>query len=248
MKKRKLLSYKVPIIFLIVFMCTLFNLRVFSSNSAPTILKYAEAQTRKLATLIINKAVSRHLLEHLDQSTMTKVEYDDTGAIISVTFDTLQLNQLLTKTTNIVQLNIKSIEEGQIDKVEYSDLGIEVPPDLLKRGIVYEIPFGIATNNVWLSSIGPKIPVKFQLVGDVTTGVYSSVKEWGLNNVLIELSIEIAVSTQVVIPLASSFTTVKNYNPVAVKILQGKVPDYYLGTRPVADNTVSIIFDNSEGI
>jgi sporulation protein YunB len=221
---------------------------MFSVSAAPTILKYAEAQTRKMATLIINKAVSRHLLEHLDQSSLTVVEYDSEGRIMSVTFDTLQLNQLLTKTTNIVQLNIKSLEQGQVDKVEYSDLGIDIPPELLKRGIVYEIPFGITTNNVWLSSLGPKIPVKFQLVGDVTTGVKSSVKEWGINNVLVELSIQINVSTQVVIPLASTMTTVTNHTPVAVKILQGKVPDFFLGTRDILDNSVTIIFDNSEGI
>jgi sporulation protein YunB len=224
------------------------NFTVVSNNLTPTILKIAEVQTKKIATLIINKAVSRYILEHLDQTTMMNIEKNDKGLVTSITYNTLQLNQLLTKTTDIIQSNIKMVEKGEIDKLKYSDFGIDISSTLLKRGIIYEIPFGMAVNNVVLSSVGPKIPVRFQLVGDVVSNVISKVQEYGINNVLIELVISITVSQQVVIPLASSMTQVTNEIPISIKVIQGEIPDFYLGSRTVTGDSVSFIFEDSEAI
>ena len=65
--------------------------------------------------------------------------------------------------------------------------------DLLDKGIITYIPFGMVTGSSLLYNLGPKIPVKLSLVGDVVTGFSTDVTEYGINNALIKLMIDVKV-------------------------------------------------------
>ena len=100
--------------------------------------------------------------------------------------------------------------------------------DLLEKGIILEIPFGMVTGSNLLYNIGPKIPVKLSLVGDVVTGFSTDVVEYGINNALIKLLIDVEVNTRIVLPIVSEEYTITASIPIAMKVIQGKIPDYYM--------------------
>ena len=75
--------------------------------------------------------------------------------------------------------------------------------------------------------IGPKIPIKLKMVGNVTSGITTEVEEYGINNSLITISMEVCVEIQVVLPLTTDYVSITNYIPLAIKLIQGKVPVYY---------------------
>ena len=100
--------------------------------------------------------------------------------------------------------------------------------DLLEKGIILEIPFGMVTGSNLLYNIGPKIPVKLSLVGDVITGFSTDVVEYGINNALIKLLIDVEVNTRIVLPIVSEEYTITASIPIAMKVIQGKIPDYYM--------------------
>ena len=52
-------------------------------------------------------------------------------------------------------------------------------------------------------------------------------KEYGINNSLITVSMEVSVEIQVVLPLTTDYISITNYIPLAIKLIQGKVPIYY---------------------
>lgn len=80
-----------------------------------------------------------------------------------------------------------------------------------------------------LSNIGPKIPIKFSLIGDVTTNLKTDVKEYGINNALLNVSIEIIVNFRVSLPFTSDKITINNVFPISMKVIQGSIPSYYSG-------------------
>ena len=77
--------------------------------------------------------------------------------------------------------------------------------NLLKKGIIYEIPMGLVSSNVFLSNLGPKVPLKLFLVGDVTSNITSKVTEYGINNALLEIGVNVEVTTKINLPFIFLF-------------------------------------------
>ena len=86
---------------------------------------------------------------------------------------------------------------------------------------------GIISNNVLLSNIGPKIPVKLNLIGNVVSSVETTVKNYGINSALIEIYANVEVTEEVIIPFQTERIKITNNIPIAIKIINGSVPDYY---------------------
>ena len=212
-----------------------------NNRVSPILFNYAELQARKLASIIINRAVSKQLTEGLDMDELFIITKDSSGEIKAIDFNPIIVNKALTLITNSVQLNLKYIEEGKIDLLELpSDILIDYDASKLKKGIIYEIPSGIVFQNALLNNIGPKIPVKFSLIGDITSNVVTKVTNYGINNAMIEVRIKISVHEQVILPLTSKRILVENEIPVSLKLIQGTVPNYYFNGIDKNSNALSI--------
>ena len=130
----------------------------------------------------------------------------------------------------IIQDNLKALEMGEFYNLENSSKYLnEYDSELLNQGIICEIPFGAFLENSLISNVGPKIPVKFNLLGEVNTDIRTDVKEYGINNALLEVSIEITVNFRVNLPFVSNIITVNNIIPISMKIIQGSIPNFYTG-------------------
>ena len=92
------------------------------------------------------------------------------------------------------------------------------------------VPSGIFIHNSLISNIGPKIPINLKMIGSVNSELLTDVKEYGINNSLITISLEIRMELMVVLPINSEIITVSNTVPIAIKIIQGKVPNIYGGS------------------
>ena len=82
--------------------------------------------------------------------------------------------------------------------------------------------------NGLISNVGPKIPIKVILIGDVNSTISSNVKDYGINNVLIEVKVNVNVSVLVSVLLNSKKVNVNISRVIAMKIIQGDIPNYYL--------------------
>lgn len=86
---------------------------------------------------------------------------------------------------------------------------------------------GVISSNSLLSNLGPKIPVKFDLVGEVISNIETKITNYGINNAMMEISVNIELSEQVILTFVSK-KIVYNVNiPIAIKLIQGTVPNYY---------------------
>lgn len=224
--RRKKINYIYTLI-ISISISTIISLNYIGNKIYPILIEYAKTETRKIVTIIINKAVSKQLSNDLNLDGLFTTSKTSSGSIVAVDYDPLIVNKILNITTNLIQLNLKSIEDGNIDILEISDLDSNIDKNNLEKGIIYEIPIGIISNNPILSNLGPKIPVKITLIGSVEGNLNTKITNYGINSALVEISVNITVSQKVILPFMSDEITIENQIPIAVKIMQGTVPNYY---------------------
>ena len=236
-KKKNGLLITIAILISVMTMTFLF-INYYSKKALPIILSYAESETKKLTILVINKAVTKQI-NNMDTDELFDIAYNKDGEITLIDFNSKKTSKILSTMTSLVELNLRAVEEGKIDMLELPDNSLsDYNMNLLEKGIIVEVPLGIITNSSLLYNIGPKIPVKLSLVGDVVTGFSSEVVEYGINNALLKLMIDIKVDTKIILPIVSDQITIDCSIPIAMKVIQGKIPSYYIDGFTTKSNIV----------
>ena len=227
------------IIFIFLVVISGYFINNYSRKAIPLLMSYAEAESKKLIILVINKAVTKQI-NNVDTDQIFEVTYNNNGEVILIDFNSKRTSIALSTITSLVEFNLRAIEEGKIDMLELPDNSLNVfDTDLLEKGIILEVPLGVISNSVLLTNLGPKIPVKISLIGDVSSGFSTDVKEYGINNALITLNIDVSVDTKVVLPFVSEDMNVSASIPIAMKVIQGKIPEYYLNGFTTKSNIVT---------
>ena len=218
-KKSKVINTIIVIfIFLVLFVIIFIN--YYSNKSRDVLMAYADAETRKLTVLVINKAITKQMSDSWADD-IFDIVYNDKGEIVLIDFNSKNSSKILSTMTSLIELNLRAIEEGKIDMLELPLNSLDAyDMDLLDKGIITYIPFGMVT--------GSRIPVKLSLVGDVVTGFSTDVTEYGINNALIKLMIDVKVDTRIILPIISEEINIDASIPIAMKVVQGKIPDYYM--------------------
>lgn len=216
-------------IIIFLFLAIYFSLKYINLKVNPILLDYAELESRKIASIVINNAVNKNVTENVEIEDLFLITKDANDEIKTIDFNPITVNKLLTKTTNSVQMNLKYIEQGKIELLDLATNAlINYNKDKLKQGIIYEIPTGVIFGNSFLANIGPTVPVKFSLVGDIISYVNTKITNYGINNALIEVNIVLELSEQVILPFVTNKIKIETTIPVALKLIQGSVPEYYM--------------------
>ena len=229
-KNKKISFFKILLILIFVFIISLLvSFKYIGNNLSNKVESYATKQAKKIITLVINKSVDKDIIDNLDTNKIF-VENENT-----IDFDSKVINEILVTINKKLKTNLIKLEDGELE-ISSSLLSSN---EKLKKGIIYEIPTGIIFNNALLSNIGPKIPVKLQLIGDVLTDIDTNVIDYGINNAIIEVDIKITINEQVLLPYSSKQISVTEKIPLALKLIQGKIPNYYSNGK-----TGSVVFDD----
>lgn len=228
----------ITIIFIIIAVALVF--KFINEKVSPIILDYAELEARNVASVIINSAINKEVTQTIDLEKLFVISKNSNGEISTIDFDPTVVNQVLTNTTEIIQNNLKNLEKGNIDKLDLPSSNYLSSSEELKRGIIFEIPSGLAFNNAFFSNLGPKIPVRLSLVGDIISEITTKVTNYGINNALIEIRINLKLTEQVLLPIASNKVEIDISVPLSLKIIQGTVPNYYLNGLSQNSSVVSI--------
>lgn len=245
LKQRKNIkvSTKISTIILLIGISTYLFINYCSNKVLPVIMKEAKIDARKMAILVIKNSLNDEVLSTLEDE-MYNLNKNNNGEIQTIDFNPIIVNKFLTKTTNVVSENLKNLEKGKIEDISFIDFE-DYDSKKLKNGVISEIPMGIISNNIFLSNLGPKIPVKINLIGNVVSNIETKVSNYGINNALVEIYVKVEVEEEVIIPFQTKTIKIVNNIPVAIKIINGNVPEYYGGRINESSNILSIPIDNN---
>jgi len=228
--KKKYKCYFFCITMIIILMFTFIIIDVIGNLIGPQLIKYAESEVGRIARYVVNYAVTTENIKELDFNDLFIVSKNTSDEIEMIDFDPVVVNTVLNAITETILEYFKAIEEGDLDKINLSNsFLINSNIDKLKQGIVAEIPIGVVTGNALLSNLGPKLPVKLSLIGEIESELETEIKYYGINNALITIYANIEVSEQIYMPIATSKILISQKIPIAIKLMQGVVPNAYFG-------------------
>lgn len=221
LKKNKSKANKIVIIIVLIIATLFIAFNYIGKTITPVIINYAEKQAKKIAIQVISSAVDEEITSKFDTNKLFIINNDETD------YNTVEISKILKSISLNVKEYLNKLEQGKIKDIGLSN-NINVDEKKLKNGIIYQVPSGIIFNNGLLSNLGPKIPVKLSFIGDIVTDVVTNVKEYGINNAIIELLIKVSAEEQVILPFDTKQIKIESLIPVSIKIIKGEVPSYYL--------------------
>ncbi|MCY7804021.1 sporulation protein YunB [Bacillus spizizenii] len=217
-RKRGPLPFRYVMLLSVVFfiLSTTVSLWMINGSIKPVLMDIGEMETKRIATEVIQDSIEDYMSDSENMKDMFQMNSDENGNLTTIDFNTQVVNSVKTKVTKQLQAHLKEMEthSGHSGASE---------------NIMINIPLGQVTGNSLLGNLGPKIPVRFNLIGDAFTDVKTKIKPYGINNALIDISIFVEIKVKVIIPFASKTAVVTNNVPVSIKAVQGEVPQFYNG-------------------
>ncbi len=151
--------------------------------------------------------------------------------------------------TNEEVNDILYIDKNKSNEIVYLDYDIDKTYKLLNKYIdslkkdnskskILTVPFFITSDNIIISSLGPKIKFKYEIIDNVKGKIKTKVTDFGVNNALVEMYFELEIGYLVVIPMNKKESVLKTEILISSKIINGKVPTFY-GKNIFKESSVS---------
>jgi len=228
LKNKSKINYVANTIFaimlLIVVLVVVF-LSIFNKKVNPRILEVATQRVRTFNNLIIIQTYNSQIMNSADVEDIVNVIQNSKEEIISVDFKMNNAYEILRNATAHLHDKIAKLELGQLREMGFSD------PDLSDgyEGLILNIPIGVASKSVYFANLGPRIPVKIRMIGNVVGVINTKVSNYGINNALIEVYMNLSVSEEIMTPVTFEIIETSYDVLIAAKVIQGIVPDFYGG-------------------
>ena len=208
-------------ILILVITISIIIVKIISNHITPIVMDYSISEMKRIASIVINRSVNSDILNNNDMDKLFIVTRSSNDEVVTVTLDSVIVSKITDDISDACEDNIRLIEENNFEELKKKfNIGEEY----------FLVPSGIIFHNTFLNNIGPNIPISLKMIGNVTSGIKTEVKEYGINNSLVTISVEIKVELMVILPFSSDYISIDNEIPIAIKLIQGKVPQFYGGS------------------
>ena len=198
----KLLIFVLLILIIINFVSGYFSKRVNL---------YIKQKATTAASLMIANTINDEVLPNIDLNNLINTVKSDSEKIDSIYINTYQVNNILAKTTSAISKQINNMDDEELTNLQ--------------------LPLGIIISDVLFYNMGPNINIKIFPVGSAKCDVKSVIEEYGINNSIFRLQVEVKVNFAVVVPLQKDEIEVVTSIPIVVQIIQGEVPRFYFNSK-----------------
>ena len=209
--KNKIIKFIIIVIF--IFIISISLIIIVNKKIIPLYIEYSESEMERVVITVINKSVSEIDFDN----DLFIIKSDDDIKMLD--YDPKVINKIISSVANNVYDNLKLIEKRDSNVLKKFNISESV----------FYIPSFIIFNSVMLNNLGPKIPVKLEVIESINPNIETKVSEYGINNSLIEVNLRVNASVKMVLPLSSKSVNVSVIVPLTVKIIQGNIPEYYFG-------------------
>ncbi len=192
---------------------------------------YVTEEVDKVSKILIRKILNDNFWNDISLDDLFVVNKNESGEIDLIDLNTKKVNDILGKSNSIILYYFNEFDKGNVELInKYSDVFNRYMVGE-KSGLFINVPLGIAFSNPILFSVGPKIPVKILLTGQIESEILTNVRQYGINSILFEISIKIKVCEKIIFPFSNRYVDVELEVPLVVELISGKVPENYLNNQ-----------------
>lgn len=219
--KSKSNTNRIDLIAFIILIICIFFIRFYDKNISKKIINITNSKIDEITTLYVKKDI---MPKNIDLEQLISLYKNNKNEIVYLDINYNYAYQLMLNIVNKIQDNIFKLEKGNIDDFDNNK-------ELLSHnGNLYiSVPLLLSNDGVLLANLGPRIPVKISFYEHVIGDVKTNVVEYGINNAIINVSLEINLDYKLNIPYTEKkMTKVYNLN-LGSKVINGVVPSFYGG-------------------
>lgn len=232
--KPKVSTILILIFLSICFFCFVF-LTKFNKNVTPKLLEVASKNLEKLTYNLFNNYTIMTQIDDEILSQILNVHQNNKGEIVSISYNTKNAYKIANLLANRIKNDFNAIENGKLN-IEYYDQELSNGLD----GFVLSLPIGVASDSIYFSNLGPRIPVKIKFIGTILTNLKTKIKNYGINNALIEVYIDVAINHEIITPITFKTKELKYEIMIGAEIIQGTVPSIYGGMYETKSNILNV--------
>lgn len=222
---------KIIFVYLALIIFTILSVSMFGKLIDDKMSDYVTEEVNKVSKILIRKILEDNFWNDITLDDLFVVNKNESGEIDLIDLKTKKVNEVLGKSNSIILYYFNEFDKGNVELInKYSDVFNRYMVGK-KSGLYINVPLGIAFSNPILFSIGPSIPVKILLSGQIETKILTNVRQYGINSILFEISIEINVYEKIIFPFSNRYVKVELEVPLIVELISGKVPENYLNSQ-----------------
>ena len=186
--------------------------------------QYINIEVERLTGNIVNRAVSE-VMSSEDYKNILQEGLKDGH----ISYKTQSINKLTDKISLYVHDKLMNLEAGDIPDLFVVDRFRNGKFKKMDNGILCDISLGSVRNSSLFANVGPTIPIKLTFTGVVNAELDVKIKEYGINNVIVEMDVIVKVREHASMPLTSKRKDIVVKEPISIEIIKGEIPDYYNG-------------------
>lgn len=207
-------SWKLFLLIIIqIIVLTFLMYTIYTKNCSKKIIKIAEIKIEKYIKNILSNKINCKILNENDINDILILNKNESGEILYVDYDLNKTYDILKKITDILYKEIDSNELKEIKNIN--------------NYRVLSLPLFINSKNFFTVNYGPKIYVSFKPISTILTNIKSKITDYGLNNVLVELYINLNITSNVITPFINNERVYTYDILIASKVINGRVPIMY---------------------
>lgn len=222
-----------------------FLLHILGTKLSPILYRYVNVEAKRFASNIVNSAVNDIISENIDDD-LFDIKKNSKNEIEMLDYNTKKVNQLLGKITTEIQKRLINLEDGYLETLKISENFKMGKFTKIRNGVLCEIPMGSLRGNSMFINLGPTIPIKMSFLGQVQTNLNTKVTSYGINNLVLEITVHVQIEEQVTMPAMSKSSIIQVEAPLTIKIIQGVVPNYYLSGLQENSNQYSLPIEGED--
>ena len=218
MKKCKKTRLKMPIKYrLAVFFCffLLFIISIFTylNNVVnPVIIESSGAKTRSLSQKAVEQAIYDTIAGEEIYDSLVMIARDDSGKVIYISTNALQINMLARKLVKASQENLEKMGSKGIN-----------------------IPLGTFTGMPIFVGRGPNVNVKLLPIGSISCKFSSEFVNAGINQTNHKIYLNVTSNVSVILPTGNQTIKTTTQVMIAESIIVGEIPSTYLNSTDIGD-------------
>lgn len=171
----------------------------------PVLEEITKNEASVLSVEAVNEAVNQALKEEgTVYENLVQIERNDSGEILAVSSNVVQINQLK---TDILKKAQESLEQfGHMD---------------------VKIPIGTLIGGELLHGRGPEIPVRITLTGNITADFKSDFESAGINQTKHQIMLELSIHIYTYMSGAKASADLTSSIPIAETVIVGETPAFF---------------------
>lgn len=208
----------------IVVLCLLLmtGLGIVYVQLIPLIKEYGQMEIERFNQLVISHS---YFTDQKQYDELVIIERNEENEIALLDFDMVKVNQLANRIVLDIENIYSQIENGtyQAQDESYYQRRME---EVSQTGIIASLSLNTLFHLPSFLML-PSIPLTYKHLSSVGSSISKKIENYGVNHVMIELSIDIKMNIAMIYPFFEQYHTQVISIPILLEIFQGQVPLVY---------------------